>query len=146
MNFYSFQEFLNSFSKIEPLNNFQIINKCNELKIKKFTGVFMRDELKGIAERNECFIINYDKSSNVGTHWVCLFINNGVAFYFDAFGFSPPLEIIDYCKEIERFCSTFKIQKYDEVICAHYCIFMLYRLSNGYTFFDVLDELYNFNH
>ena len=146
VNFGSFQEFMKSFSKIEPLSNFEIIKKCEELKIKNFKGVFMRDELKGNSSKNECLILNHDISENDGTHWTALFIRNGVSFYFDSFGFDPPLEVISYCSGSDRYCSTTKIQNYDEVICGHYCIFMLYRLSNGSKFFDVLDELYNYNH
>jgi len=137
---------MKSFTKIEPLSNIQIIDKCKELKIKNFKGVFMRDELKGRTSKNECFILNHDISSNNGTHWTCLFVKNGVAFYFDSFGLDPPLEILDYCKGLERYCSTSKIQQYDEVICGHYSIFMLHSLSKGDSFFDVLDELYRSNH
>ena len=52
VNFGSFQEFMKSFSKIEPLSNFEIIKKCKELKIKNFKGVFMRDELRGNSSKN----------------------------------------------------------------------------------------------
>ena len=140
---YSFPQFIKSFKTIAPLSNFQIIEKCKELSIKNFKGVFMRDELKELKScRNECLILNHDHSSNGGTHWTCLFIKNSVVFYFDSFGNDPPLEVIDYCKGLERYCSTFKIQEYGEVICGHYSIFVLYRLSIGFSFFDVLDELY----
>ena len=137
---------MKSFTKIEPLSNIQIIDKCREIKIKNFKGVFMRDELKGRTSENECFILNHDISSNNGTHWTCLFVKNGIAFYFDSFGLDPPLEILNYCKGLERYCSTSKIQAYNEIICGHYSIFMLYSLSKGYSFFDVLDELYRYNH
>ena len=131
---------------MEPLSNIQIIDKCKELKIKNFKGVFMRDELKGRTSKNECFILNHDISSNNGTHWTCLFVKNAIAYYFDSFGLDPPLEILDYCKGLERYCSTYKIQQYDEVICGHYSIFMLHSLSKGDSFFAVLDELYRYNH
>ncbi len=139
----SFPKFLKTFRKIEALSNFEIIDKCKELKIKNFTGVFMRDELKNLnPSKNECLILNHDNSSSEGTHWTSLFIEKGVAIYFDSYGLDPPLEVIDYCKRLNGYCSTFKIQEYNEVICGHYAIFVLYRLNNGYRFFDVLDELY----
>src|SRR6476469_6982705 len=151
-----FDSFMKSFTKAEPLSNIQIIDKCKELKIKNFKGVFMRDELKGRTQakpaeqssvsKNECFILNHDTSSNNGTHWTCLFVKNGIAYYFDSFGLDPPLEILDYCKGLERYCSTFKIQQYDEVVCGHYSIFMLFSLSRGHSFFAILDELYRYNH
>ena len=139
----SFPKFMKTFKKIEPLNNFQIIDKCKELRIRNFKGVFMRDELKDIkSSKNECLILNHDDSSSGGTHWTCLFIKRGIAIYFDSYGFDLPLEVVDYCKGLNGYCSTFKIQEYNEVICGHYSIFMVYRLSNGNRFFDVLDELY----
>src|SRR6476469_2458893 len=151
----SFQEFMKSFTKIEALSNIQIIDKCKELKIKNFKGVFMRDELKGRTQtkpaeqrsvsKNECFILNHDISSNNGTHWTGLFVKNAIAYYFDSFGLDPPLEILDYCKGLERYCSTYKIQQYNEVICGHYSIFMLHSLSKGDSFFNVLDELFRWN-
>ena len=73
-------------------------------------------------------IINLDQSSNEGTHWVCLFIENKVAYYFDSFGLEPPLEIKEYCKG-KRYYNSFRVQNVNEVICGHYCIYILYRLS-----------------
>ncbi len=104
----------------------------------------MRDELNKNRKctKNECLILNIDHSSNDGTHWTCLFVKNGVSYYFDSYGFQPPLEVLNYCN---GYYSTFKIQRKYEVICGHYCIYMLYRLSKGYDFYEVLDELYRYN-
>lgn len=137
---------MSSFHRIKPLSNFDIIQLCNKLKIKDFKGVFMRDELKGKPKQNECLILNIDHSSNSGTHWVCLFIRNGVCFYFDSFGIKPPLEVEDYLQGKERYYSTDEIQKPGEEICGHYCIYMLHRLRCGDKFFHVLDELYKYSH
>src|SRR5580698_3063089 len=134
---------MEKFKIIEPLSNIQITEKCKELEIKKFKGVFMRDELKNNSciSRNECMIINIDHSSNEGTHWTCLFIQNGISFYFDSYGFEPTLEVVEYCKEPEdstsstRHYSSYPIQKMNEVICGHYCIYVLHRLSKGDKFY-----------
>ena len=93
IKFNSFPEFIKTFPKIEPLSNFQILNKCNKLKIGHFKGVFMRDELskrKIGNKKNECLILNLDHSQNNGTHWISLFIKNGISIYFDSFGLDPP--------------------------------------------------------
>jgi hypothetical protein len=138
---------MKDFKQIEPLSNFQIIEKCKELKIKNFKGVFMRDELEKPRSDNECMVINIDHSRNEGTHWTCLFIKNGISYYFDPYGFPPTLEVINYCKESltpsTRYYSSFSIQKMNEVICGHYCIYVLYRLSNNSGYFhDICYELY----
>ena len=141
---------MKKFKIIEPLSNFQIIEKCKD--IENFKGVFMRDELKNEkANCDECMVINIDHSRNEGTHWACLFIKNTVSFYFDSFGFEPTLEVIKYCKQLEgstsgtRCYSSFPIQKINEVICGHYCIYVLHRLSKGGNFYDICDELYRYS-
>ena len=103
----------------------------------------MRDELNKNRKStdNECLVLNIDHSNNDGTHWTCLFIKNNILYYFDSYGFAPPLEVLDYCKSKNRFYNSFKIQQYNEVLCGHYCIYVLYRLSNGCNFYDILDEL-----
>ena len=146
VSLYSFPQFMKSFSKNEGLRLFEIVDKCKEMKINNFKGVFSRDKLnENKKTNNECLVLNIDDDKNPGTHWVALFIENGVSYYFDSFGFDPPEEIKEYCKE-KLYSNTFKIQLPDEVICGHYCIFMLFRLSNGYDFYEVLDELYRYNH
>ena len=104
----------------------------------------MRDEL-GKADRNECTVINIDESRNEGTHWTCLYIKNSVSFYFDSYGFPPSEEVQKYCSE-PRFYSSFQIQKDNEGICGHYCVYVLHKLGNGCQFADILDELYRYNY
>jgi len=101
----------------------------------------MRDELlKKSSQENECLVLNTDHSRNSGTHWTCVFVKNGTSFYFDPYGFAPPVEVLSYCKE-PRYFSSFPIQKFNEIICGHYCIFMLHRLSSGDNFYDICFEL-----
>jgi len=131
---------MNEFKQIEPMSNFQIIEKCKDLKIRNFRGVFMRDELT-ISKKNECLVINTDHSQNEGTHWTCLYIKNGTSYYFDPYGFPPTPEVMSYCNE-PRYYSSFSIQKMNEVICGHYCIYVLHRLDNGDTFYDICYDLF----
>ena len=81
----------------------------------------MRDELKGKVGKNECLILNIDDSTGEGTHWTCLFNKNGICLYFDSYGFVAPIEVRKY---YNGYCSSFKIQAPDEVICGHYCIYI----------------------
>ena len=105
----------------------------------------MRDELKRKkASCDACMVLNIDHSSNEGTHWTCLFIKNGVSFYFDSYGFEPTLDVKEYCKE-PRYFNSYQIQKVNQVICSHYFIYVLYTLSNGNDFYDVCDELYRYS-
>lgn len=132
------------FDKIEPLSNFDIIKHCSELQIKNFKGVFMRDELLNTkATNNESLVINLDVSSGPGIHWMCLFSRNGVSYYFDSYGLPPIAEVVEYCKNQDRYYNTYPIQQDDkvEILCGHYCVYVLYKLYNGYQFKDILNEL-----
>ena len=70
----------------------------------------MRDELNGKASNNteqssgkppvyESLILNMDDSDGQGTHWVSLYIIGNSCYYFDSFGFEPPIEVGRYCSE-----------------------------------------------
>ena len=130
---------MGGFKNIKPLSNHDILNLCQS--IPTFKGVFMRDELSNQKQaKNESMVINYDVSRNAGTHWVCLFTSQRKSCYFDPFGLTPLPEVELYCKGPREFCS-FRIQRPDEVICGHYCVYVLIRMSRGVPFYDVLTEL-----
>ena len=83
------------------LSNFDIIDICEDLQIKHFKGVFMRDEINSTPiSDQESLIINIDHSSNDGTHWTCLSTENNTCVYFDSFGLPPPTEVVTYCNAL----------------------------------------------
>lgn len=132
------------FDKIQPLSNFDINKHCSELEIINFKGVFMRDELiNAKANNDESLVINLDVSSGPGIHWMCLFSWNGISYYFDSYGLPPIPEVLEYCKNKPRYYSEYPIQQDDkvEILCGHYCIYVLYKLYNGYHFKNILHEL-----
>ena len=141
----TFSEFVGAlFKDIRPLSNFDIIDLCKKLRITKFRGCFMRDEISSLksSKDDECFVMNTDHSSSSGTHWTAVNVSDGTTFYFDSYGLEPTLEIKKYCKA-PRFFNTFEIQKPNEVICGHLSLYFLYRMRNcKKDFFTVLDELY----
>ena len=144
----TFLEFVGAFFKdIRPLSNFDVIDLCKKLRITNFRDCFMRDEistLKSSKENNqdECFVINTDDSKSSGTHWTAVNVTYGTTFFFDSYGLEPTMEIKKYCNE-PRFYNTFEIQKPNEIICGHLCLYFLYRMRNcKKDFFTVLDELY----
>ena len=65
-----------------PLANFEIQKYYqNELR---FNGVYLRDNLPSI--RDEAYVINLDEYSDIGTHWIALYVQNNDVTYFDSFG------------------------------------------------------------
>ena len=105
-----------------PLTNFEIQKYYQNEPI--FNGVYSRDNLNKI--KDGAYIINLDEYSDIGTHWVALYVNN--VTYFDSFG----AELIP--KEIKTFINRplffffralqnkniitniFRIQAYDSIM------------------------------
>ena len=51
----------------------------------RFNGVYSRDNLPNKIKDEAC-AINLDEYSDIGTHWIALYVKNNVATYFDSFG------------------------------------------------------------
>ena len=64
-----------------PLTNFEIQKYQNE---PRFNGVYSRDNLPRI--RVGAFVINLDEYSDIGTHWIALYVVNNNVNYFDNLG------------------------------------------------------------
>ena len=65
-----------------PLTKFEILKYYHNQP--RFDGVYPRDNLPKIKDR--AYVINHDEYSDIGTHWIGLYVlNNGVT-YFDSFG------------------------------------------------------------
>ena len=66
-----------------PLTNFEIQKYSqNELR---FNGVYFRDSLS-IKIKDGAYTLNLDEYSDIGTHWVALYVSNNDVTYFDSFG------------------------------------------------------------
>ena len=63
------------------LTNFEI-QKYYENE-SRFNGVYSRHNLLKI--KDEEYVINLDEYSDIGTHWVALYIKNNNVTYFDSF-------------------------------------------------------------
>ena len=66
----------------------------------RFNGVFPRDNLPKRSSteiKDGAYIINLDEYSDIGSHWVALYVNNNNATYFDSFGVENiPKEILKH--------------------------------------------------
>ena len=124
-----------------PLTNFELIDAVKKLNIPDFRGVYLRDELPNKPKRNECGILNLDDSSGSGSHWVVFSKNGKDQLYFDSFGLPPPTELLKYLKGPVYYNSE-RIQPDNEVFCGHLCLYMLKKLSDGYEFQELINDLY----
>ena len=100
-----------------PLTNFEM-QKYYQNK-PRFNGVYSRDNLTKI--KDGAYIINHDEYSDIGTHWVALYINNDD---FDSFGVKHiPKEIKAFINRSSSITTNiFRIQAYDVMMCGYFCI------------------------
>ena len=66
-----------------PLTNFEIQKYYRNEP--RFNGVYSRDNLFEKIKDGE-YIINLDEYSDIGTHWIALYVSNNDVTYFDSFG------------------------------------------------------------
>ena len=63
-----------------PLTNFEIQKYYQNEPI--FNGAYSRDNLTKI--KDGAYIINLDEYSDIGTHWVALYVENNTVNFFDS--------------------------------------------------------------
>ena len=51
----------------------------------RFINLYSRDNLPNKI-KDRAYIINLDEYSDIGTHWVALYVQNNDVTYFDSFG------------------------------------------------------------
>ena len=67
----------------DPLTNFDIQKYYQN--VSRFNGVYSRDNLS-YKIKHGAYIINVDQYSDIGIHWVALYVSNNDVNYFDSFG------------------------------------------------------------
>ena len=113
-----------------PLTNFETEKyyqndaKQSSKNKTKFNGVYSRDNLPN-KTKDGAYVINLDEYSDIGTHWIALYVKNNDITYFDSFGIEYiPKEIIKFIgcpsssallnKNIKA--NIFRIQAYDSIM------------------------------
>ena len=63
--------------------------KKNASTVPHFRGVYARDTLPR-KPRQGFYVVNFDKTGESGSHWVCIRIGKSSNTYFDSYGRKPP--------------------------------------------------------
>ena len=101
-----------------PLTNFEIQKYYQNEP--RFNGVYSRDNLPKI--KDGAYIINLDEYSDIGTHWVALYVQNNDVTDFDSFGVEHILkEIKTFIDKKNIKAKIFRIQAYDSIMCGYFC-------------------------
>ena len=73
--------------------------------------------------KDGAYVINLDEYSDIGTHWIALWVDNNSITYFDSFGVEYiPKEIKAFIKNRNIKTNIFRIQAYDSIMCRYFCI------------------------
>ena len=117
-----------------PLTNFEI--QAYYQNEPRFTGVYSRDNLPNKI-KDRAYVINVDEYSDIGTHWIALYVNNKTVTYFDSFGVEHRL------KEVKKFIgnrniisNVYRIQNYDSIMCGYFCIGFIDYMFKGKSLTD----------
>ena len=88
----------------------------------RFNGVYSRDDLPNKL-KDGAYVINLDEYSDIGIHWIALYLKNNVVTYFDSFGVEHiPEEIKTFIKNRNIKTNIFRIQAYDSIMCGYFGI------------------------
>ena len=102
----------------------------------RFNGVYSRDSLHDKI-KDEAYLINLDEYSDIGTHWIVLYVNNKTVTYFDSFGVEHiPKEIKKFIINKNIIANISRLQAYDSGMCGYFCIRLIDFMLKGNNLTD----------
>ena len=154
------KEFLYIFGT-QTTTNHDLMRYAKMLKIKNF-HIVMSDEVKELPENNFSAILNFQLSSEKGSHWVSLYKHNSERlYYFDSYGTPVQKQVIEKFlqgknKHSHKTASSserltpkairthdYKIQPLASSMCGQLSLLVIYLLSNGFKYEDIVNSLKN---
>ena len=117
-----------------PLTNFEI--QAYYQNESRFNRVYFRDNLPHKI-KDGTYVISLDEYSDIGTHWIALYVNNKTDTYFHSFGIEHiPTEILKFTNNKNIITNVFIIQAYDSVMCGYFCIGFINYMIKGKSLTD----------
>ena len=95
-----------------PLTNFEIMKyyendaKRSSKNETRFNGVYSGDNLPNKI-RDGAYVINLGEYSDIGAHWVALYVKNNDITYFDSFGVEHFLRKLKHLSRIKMLRQIF---------------------------------------
>ena len=88
----------------------------------RFNGVYSRYNLPNKI-KDGAYVFNLDEYSDIGTHWIALYVNKKTVTYFDSFEVEHlPREIKKFINNKNIIAKIFRLQAYDSTMCGYFCI------------------------
>ena len=92
----------------------------------------MPDKIKDGA-----YLGNPDEYSDIGTHWIALYINNKTVTYFHSFGVEHiSKEVKEFINNKNIIASIYRAQNYDSIMCGYFCIGFINYMFMGKSLTD----------
>ena len=103
-----------------PLTNFEI--QIYYQNGPRFNGVYSQDNLPNKI-KDGAYLINLDGYSDVGIHWIALYVTSKTRTYFDIFGIEHiPKEIKIFINNKNIIANIFRAHAQDSVMFRYFCI------------------------
>ena len=116
-----------------PLANFEI--EAYYQNEPRFNGVYCRDNLPKTI-KNGAYVINLDEYSDIGTHWIEIYVNNKSVIYFDSLGVGHKSEIKKFINNKNIIANIYRVQNYNLIICGYFCIDSINYMFKGKSLTD----------
>ena len=117
-----------------PLTNFEI--QAYYQNEPRFIGVYSRDSLPDKI-KDGAYVINLDEYSDIGTHWIALYVNNKTVTYFDSFRIEHiPKEVKTVIGNRNIIINIYRIQNFDSIMCRYFCIGFIDYMFKGKSLTD----------
>ena len=108
---------------------------------KRFLGIYPLDMIPKNVPNNSLIIVNHDRSTEVGSHWIVLhYKENEVVEHFDSTG-KPPKNFIHNLLISNK--STYmynnkRLQSYNSDTCALFCLYYSFYSCRFMSFQNIL--------
>jgi hypothetical protein len=124
--------------------NLELDSLAKELQIPHYVNARMKDELsnKTVADY-ECGIINLENSNQLGSHWIMYYKtpeserSPEICIGYSSYGDPLPDELKNYLGD-KIYTSDIQIQDFQSKACGYYCLAILFLLSKGVKFEDII--------
>ena len=104
----------------------------------RFNGVYSRDNLPKKL-KDGTYVINFVEYTDVGTHWMALYLLNIEIIYFDSFGDEHvPKEIKEFIGHKNIKTSIFRIQANNSILLGCFCIELIDLMLSGKIWYIIL--------
>ena len=117
-----------------PRTNFEI--QAYHQNEPRFIGAYSRDNLPDKI-KDGAYAINLDEYSDIGIHWIALYVNNKTVTYFDGSGIEHiPKEVRKFMGNRNITTNIYRIQNYDSIMCGYFCIEFINYMFTGKSLTD----------